>query len=302
MSTLESFLSSSARNGLGPSVISTLASQMQGKLVKKLDADSDGQVNQGEFQAALDKLSHKMGMPVTDDTQALFAGTDGNGDGQLDGSELGQMIASFLQTSANGSTVDTFGARSTAAAPNDDLAFARLDGNGDGMLTRAEFTGMADPAYLAPPMDAGMVVHQYTTYTTYSMGGMNGIGAVGSQQGWMPQTWGMPSAMGWSPAPSAPAPSATTSTAAATPPSTTETPPTATVAEAPAASTPTQPGDALNALLNGADGDKDGQISEAELSTLVAQLGAQLEAAARLSGYLPPLDAASDSGSDTAQA
>jgi len=283
MSTLESTQSTPSLNGVGASVIATLATKLQGKLVQKLDADGDGRVNQSEFQAALDKLSEKLGMPVAEDAPALFASVDGDGDGFLDGSELGQLIAGFLQTPGTEGKVAHPGARSASASSTEDALFGRLDRDGNGQLSRAEFMDGVNQARNRMDMGDGMVVHQFSSFSTFSMGGMGGASGMGG----MPTTWAAanpgfpisPYPAAWATGYGTP-PAATSGTNVSAPPA---------VASAPAATGAGAPADALNTLLAAADTDQDGQINTTELAALVTQLGAQLEAATQLIDRLKPM-------------
>lgn len=303
MSTLESILSNTSRPALGSSVISAMATQMQGKLVQKLDGDGDGQVNQSEFQAALDKLSNKLGMPVTEDAQALFAGADSDGDGLLGGGELGNLLVGMLQATSSEGTVASFGARSAAPASAEDGLFSRLDTDGNGQLSRAEFMEGVNQSRARMEPGEAMSVHRFASFSTFSMsgidgmGGMGGMSGMGGMAGWMPTSWA--SAMQGFQLPSSYLPpvsasgaqpaAATTASPAAAP---------AVASSATAAPEAGTPADALNAMLAGADSDQDGQISATEMTALLTQLGSQLEAAARLAGRMGPIV----DGTNTAQA
>lgn len=294
MSTLESLLSNTSRSGVGTSALTALATQMQGKLVRKLDADGNGSVDQGEFKAALDKLSEKMGMPVTEDADAMFAGVDANGDGALDGGELVSMVSGLLQ-SAGGSnnTMASYGARSAMESSPEDGLFARLDSDGNGQLSRAEFMEGVNQARSRMDGAQGPVVHRFATFSTFSTFDMGGMGTAGMLPGWMPMGWA-PVAPGFQLAPAAHAHAAPSAPPAASQsvPVSAGAPTTASAAPAPET---IKPADALNALLSGADSDQDGQISASELSALVAQLGSQLEAAAQLTNRMAPLSGSNDS-------
>ncbi len=283
MSTLESLLSNN-RSGLGTTALTTLATQMQDKLVRKLDADGDGRVDQGEFKAALDKLAGKLGVPVTDDPEALFAQVDADGDGSLNGSEISQMLVSALQSTGSSSAATTgkFGVAPTEASSPEIGLFARMDGNGDGHLTQEEFmTGMMQARVGAQVQ--GPMMHRVATFSTFSTFDMGGFGGMPQ---WMP--------MGWAPVPAGFAMAPTQfaggrPTGHVTAPQAAPASAASATASAPAATQTIQPADALNALLAAADSDQDGRISSSELSALVAQLGSQLQAAAQLTGRMGPV-------------
>lgn len=287
MSTLESLLSNTSRNGLGATALSALANQMQGRLVSKLDADGSGSVDQGEFKAALDRLSEKMGMPVTEDASTLFAGVDTDGDGSLNGGELVKMVSGLLQSVSGEGTMASFGAKTARTSGPEDGLFARLDGNGDGQLSRAEFMEGVNQARAGMAGGQAPVVHRFATFSTFSTFDMGGLAPGGMMPGWMPMGWA-PAAAGFQMSPAVhghttPAASATAAPAA------TQVAAASTPAPAPPAPETLKPADALNALLSGADSNQDGQISASELSALVSQLGSQLEAAAQLTNRMAPL-------------
>ncbi|HEX4059531.1 MAG TPA: EF-hand domain-containing protein [Streptosporangiaceae bacterium] len=86
------------------------------------DAAGTGQITIDDVLAVVDQLG-KMPEAVTGTAEAMFEAVDENGDGRISAAEYRQLIEAW-----NG--------RETAT----DEAFARLDLNHDGCLSRAEFT------------------------------------------------------------------------------------------------------------------------------------------------------------------
>ncbi|MEV6873470.1 EF-hand domain-containing protein [Amycolatopsis sp. NPDC051128] len=88
-----------------------------------VDRDGDGKVTLDEVLQVVDELP-KMPGAVTGTAAAMFEAVDENGDGAISAAEYHRMIAAWSGT-------DT---------PTDEV-FAHLDLDGDGRLSRAEFTG-----------------------------------------------------------------------------------------------------------------------------------------------------------------
>lgn len=118
---------------------STLTTYLQDKMLKKVDTDGNGTVGQSEFQAAMEQLTTKLGVDMGDDHSEMFAGLDVDGDGELSGQELGQMIRAAFSAPEN--TQDFLAARGGDNKPTSE--FDALDVDGDGILSRAEFAGQA---------------------------------------------------------------------------------------------------------------------------------------------------------------
>ncbi len=118
---------------------STLTTYLQDKMLKKIDTDGSGTVGQSEFQAAMEQLTTKLGVDMGEDHSEMFAGLDGDGDGELSAGELGQMIRAAFSAPEN--TQDFLAARGGDTKPTS--AFDALDVDGDGILSRAEFAGQA---------------------------------------------------------------------------------------------------------------------------------------------------------------
>ncbi|GAA6141045.1 hypothetical protein [Hydrogenophaga sp. 5NK40-0174] len=160
MSTTES--TAAAGSQLNTSLMGMLVSKIQEKLVSKMDVDGSGGVGQEEFQLALDKMSEKMDMDLSAEGAAMFSAADGDADGELNGSELGQLVGGFFPSQDNTQsflqTRAACGHCGHGASP-----FDMADANMDGFLSRGEFQSMQ-------AMGMGM-----GTYGS-PMGGMYGYG------------------------------------------------------------------------------------------------------------------------------
>ncbi len=103
-----------------------LATIMMGWWATLLDAsdrDRDGKVTLDEVLAVVDELP-KMPGAVTGTAAAMFEAVDENGDGAISAAEYRRMIEAW----------------SGVRVPTDEV-FAQLDLDGDGRLSRDEFTG-----------------------------------------------------------------------------------------------------------------------------------------------------------------
>jgi Ca2+-binding EF-hand superfamily protein len=232
-------------SGMFASLGGVAANFLQDKMLKKMDGDGNGSVNSGEFKAALQQVGAKLGVDTGDSASAegMFASVDANGDGELIGSEVGQMLKNMFSPPSN---TDAF-----VQSRGDEQRFAELDTDGDGNISMAEFGISAGGT-------EGMNMVSTTTTTTYTSGAE------------MAET--APVAVGSSVA------GATDAISGANPSTANE------IAMAEAADTSaTAPlnEDALQALLGQVDSDGDGQISGAEISAFVTQLGSQMQAASQ---------------------
>ncbi|MCB2017893.1 MAG: EF-hand domain-containing protein [Hydrogenophaga sp.] len=126
-----------------------LSSQLQDKMMSKMDTDGSGSVDQSEFQVALEKLAGKLGVNVGEGSAELYGSLDADQDGSLNAGEVGSLVQSVLGALA--------GAQSYTQSRGDEASFAAMDGNGDGVISREEYG-------LAP--EATQVVTTTTT-TTY---------------------------------------------------------------------------------------------------------------------------------------
>lgn len=89
MSTVES---TSAWAQTLSSISSALSTHLQDKMLKKMDTDSSGGVDQTEFKAALEKVAGKLGVDAGEGAEELYASLDADSDGSLNGGEVGQLL------------------------------------------------------------------------------------------------------------------------------------------------------------------------------------------------------------------
>lgn len=131
MSTIES--AGSNFSGMFASIGGVAANYLQDKMLKKMDGDASGSVNNSEFKAALEQVGTKLGVSTGDTStaDAMFASVDANGDGELIGSEVGQMLKNMFAPQGN---TDAF-----VQSRCDEQRFAELDADGDGNISMAEF-------------------------------------------------------------------------------------------------------------------------------------------------------------------
>lgn len=108
----------------------------EARMFAKVDSDSSGGVDATELASMLEHTGQ------SGDGAELLKQMDSDGNGSLSQDELGQGLRDLMPPPA--STVDFAQQR---GASNDGDAFAALDGDGDGQLSRAEF----DAGRPAPP-------------------------------------------------------------------------------------------------------------------------------------------------------
>lgn len=150
MNTIES--AGSNFSGMFASLGGVAANFLQDKMLKKMDGDGNGSVNGDEFKLALQEVGAKLGVDTGDSASAegMFASVDGNGDGQLIGSEVGQMLKNMFGGTGN---TDAF-----VQARGDEQRFAELDADGDGLISATEFGigpgGEASASSEIAPVDA----------------------------------------------------------------------------------------------------------------------------------------------------
>lgn len=120
----------STNTGMFSSFGAVAANYLQDKMLKKMDTDGGGTVGQSEFQAALEKVGATLGVDSSD-AAGMFASVDADGNGELIGSEVGQIIKNvFSGGGGTGAFVQSRG---------DETRFSELDTDGDGMISKAEF-------------------------------------------------------------------------------------------------------------------------------------------------------------------
>jgi len=128
MSTVES---TSAWAKTLSSISSALAPHLQDKMLKKMDTDSSGGVDQTEFKAALDKVAGKLGIDVGEGSEELYASLDADSDGSLNGAEVGQLLQNLFAPPSN--------TQAFVQSRGDEARFAELDADADGNISMAEF-------------------------------------------------------------------------------------------------------------------------------------------------------------------
>lgn len=128
MSTVES---TSAWAQTLSSISSALAPHLQDKMLKKMDTDSSGGVDQTEFKAALEKVAGKLGIDVGEGSEELYASLDADSDGSLNGSEVGQLLQNLFTPPSN--------TQAFVQSRGDEARFAELDADADGNISMAEF-------------------------------------------------------------------------------------------------------------------------------------------------------------------
>ena len=220
--------------------MSGMASQLQAKAMKKLDTDADGNVTQTEFQAVLEKAAGKLGVELGEGEAAgMFSNFDGDADGSLNLSEVGNVVGGLLSSLGN---VQDYMKHQHSGFSAD--SFASRDADGDGVLSLAEFTGEA--ARSAAPIAYRTVTTQTVETTVLPQGGMPsmpGIAPISTDTGAVDMT-------------SAVSPTGSTPVAAA--------------------DNTTTAGDSkantVESLMASLDANKDGQISGEELSALVNRI------------------------------
>lgn len=130
MSTVDSSNSSAWSQTLS-GLSGAMSSYLQDKMLKKMDTDSSGGVEQSEFQAALEKVAGKLGIDVGEGATELYASLDANQSGSLDGGEVGSLLQSLFASASN--------TQAFVQSRGDEARFAELDADGDGSIFMAEF-------------------------------------------------------------------------------------------------------------------------------------------------------------------
>lgn len=129
MSTNESV--GNITSSLLSSISAALSTHLQDKALKKMDTDGNGSVGQSEFQAAMEKVSGKLGVDMGEGVAGLFASFDSDADGALNAAEVGQAIKNLFMPPEN--------TQAFVQSRGDPARFAELDADGDGSISMAEF-------------------------------------------------------------------------------------------------------------------------------------------------------------------
>jgi Ca2+-binding EF-hand superfamily protein len=130
MSTVDSSNSSAWSQTLS-SLSGAMSTYLQDKMLKKMDADGSGGVEQSEFQAALEKVAGKLGIDVGEGASELYASLDADQNGSLNGSEVGSLLQSLFASASN--------TQAFVQSRGDEARFAELDADSDGQISMAEF-------------------------------------------------------------------------------------------------------------------------------------------------------------------
>ncbi|MEH3087833.1 MAG: EF-hand domain-containing protein [Xylophilus ampelinus] len=136
------------------------STQMSERLLSKLDADGSGNVNGTELQGLLDDVSKKTGTERGTRAADLIEQFDADGSGSLDAAELGNTLQSVLPPppstmafaqsrgdTADSKSSDSGGSRASSTSATgragDDL-YGKVDGDGDGAVSKAELQDLLD--------------------------------------------------------------------------------------------------------------------------------------------------------------
>ena len=130
MSTVDSSNSSAWSQTLS-SLSGALSSHLQDKMLKKMDTDGSGGVEQSEFQAALEKVAGKLGIDVGEGASELYASLDADQNGSLNGGEVGSLLQSLFASASN--------TQAFVQSRGDEARFTELDADSDGQISMAEF-------------------------------------------------------------------------------------------------------------------------------------------------------------------
>lgn len=130
MSTVDSSNSSAWSQTLS-SLSGAMSSYLQDKMLKKMDTDGSGGVEQSEFQAALEKVAGKLGIDAGEGATEWYASLDADRNGSLDGGEVGSLLQNLFSSAA--------GTQAFVQSRGDEARFAELDADSDGMISMAEF-------------------------------------------------------------------------------------------------------------------------------------------------------------------
>ncbi len=116
--------------------------QRQAKMFAKVDANSDGSVDQAELKTMLSDVSKKTGVNIDSSVADTFTQMDSNTDGKLSSDELSKGMRQLMPPPSTMDFAQTRSADSTKGS-QDDL-FAKIDTNGDGSIDKAESQVLSD--------------------------------------------------------------------------------------------------------------------------------------------------------------
>ncbi|WP_295956362.1 EF-hand domain-containing protein [Rhodoferax sp.] len=160
----------------------TMAAERKAKLFAKTDTDGNGGVDSTELQTLMDKVSERTGVTNPSTAADLMSKLDSNGDGTLDATELQKGIPSivplpstmdFAQARSTGGTgsADTSNGITTTVtttvsgdSDGDSDAFASLDTDGNGQLSKAEFDATKPHGAGGPPPTGAASSSDSTVY------------------------------------------------------------------------------------------------------------------------------------------
>ena len=147
--TQEEF-SSAIEKRLGKSAATSSDAPDAASIFKKMDTDSDGAINVGEFKAAMSALRQQGGpaggaggpppagaASTEEDTNQIFDELDTNKDGVV---SMAELLASLKKDD----TGKTAGTGKTDDQARLEKLFAAVDGDGDGAISKSELSSFMD--------------------------------------------------------------------------------------------------------------------------------------------------------------
>ena len=116
------------------------------KLLSKLDTDQSGGVDGTELQSLIDDVAQKTGMGLDTSAKDMLAQYDADGDGSLNGEELGSAMKNLLPPPPT--TMEFAQSRGMERGmergmAGDDL-FGKVDSDGDGSVSQDELQGLPE--------------------------------------------------------------------------------------------------------------------------------------------------------------
>lgn len=119
------------------------AAPSPGRLMSKLDTDGSGGVDGTELQSLLDKVDEKTGAQLS--ASDVLKQYDENGDGQLDGGELGKAMQTIMPPPSTMAFAQQRGAGGAGQAGGDgDDLFSKVDADGDASVSKAELQALLE--------------------------------------------------------------------------------------------------------------------------------------------------------------